>query len=98
AACAWIDQRGAPIVVKADGLAAGKGVVVAPDVATAKQAVHDILGLDGARVVIEECLLGEEASFIVVADGNFHGRTTTIVAFSTDEDAREGYGPYTPGF
>ena len=101
AACAWIDQRGAPIVVKADGLAAGKGVVVAPDVATAKQAVHDMLGLDGARVVIEECLLGEEASFIVVADG------TDYVAFPSSQDHKRigdgdtgpntgGMGAYSP--
>ena len=68
---AYIAQQGAPIVVKADGLAAGKGVVVAASVAEAQAAVDAMLGLGaaGARVVIEECLAGEEASFIVIADG-----------------------------
>ncbi len=74
AAHAYVDERGAPIVIKADGLAAGKGVVVA---ATAKEAhdavdmmlVDNKMGGAGARVVIEECLAGEEASFIVMADG-----------------------------
>ncbi len=67
-------SEGAPIVVKADGLAAGKGVVVAASVAEAQAAIDMMLGearlgAAGARVVIEECLQGEEASFIVVADG-----------------------------
>ena len=69
-ALAYIDQHGAPIVVKADGLAAGKGVVVATAVAEAKAAVIDMLGgrfADGARVVIEEFLSGVEASYIVIA-------------------------------
>jgi len=71
---AYIAQQGAPIVVKADGLAAGKGVVVAASVAEAQAAVDAFLvdnrlGDAGARVVIEECLVGEEASFIVIADG-----------------------------
>ena len=71
---AYIDQHGAPIVVKADGLAAGKGVVVATNVEQAHAAVDMMLvdnrmGAAGARVVIEECLAGEEASFIVIADG-----------------------------
>jgi phosphoribosylamine--glycine ligase len=71
---AYIDREGAPIVIKADGLAAGKGVVVAATVAEAKAAidqmlVHNRLGDAGARVVIEEFLDGEEASFIVMADG-----------------------------
>ncbi|MGZ5120849.1 MAG: phosphoribosylamine--glycine ligase [Burkholderiales bacterium] len=70
----YIDAQGAPIVVKADGLAAGKGVVVAPSAAEAHAAVDMMLvdnrmGAAGARVVIEECLEGEEASFIVLADG-----------------------------
>jgi phosphoribosylamine---glycine ligase len=74
AACAYIAQRGAPIVVKADGLAAGKGVVVATTVDEAQAAVRDMLsgamlGQAGARVVIEDFLEGEEASFIVVAGG-----------------------------
>jgi len=74
AAHAYIDERGAPIVVKADGLAAGKGVVVAQTVAEAHAAVDQMLidnrmGEAGARVVIEEFLHGEEASFIVLCDG-----------------------------
>jgi len=71
---AYIDAQGAPIVIKADGLAAGKGVVVASDLAEAHAAVDSMLGdgslgAAGARVVIEDCLMGEEASFIVMADG-----------------------------
>jgi len=71
---AYVDAQGAPIVIKADGLAAGKGVVVAATVAEAKAAIEMMLGDRklgdaGARVVIEECLEGEEASFIVMADG-----------------------------
>lgn len=73
-AIAYIRQHGAPIVVKADGLAAGKGVVVAMTEAEAIDAVCDMLsgnafGNAGCRVVIEECLIGEEASFIVICDG-----------------------------
>jgi phosphoribosylamine---glycine ligase len=71
---AYVDANGAPIVVKADGLAAGKGVVVAMDVAEAHAAIDMMLldnrmGSAGARVVIEEFLPGEEASFIVMVDG-----------------------------
>ncbi len=71
---AYVDTQGAPIVIKADGLAAGKGVVVASTTAQAKAAidlmlVHNRLGEAGARVVVEEFLDGEEASFIVMADG-----------------------------
>ena len=71
---AYVEKQGAPIVVKADGLAAGKGVVVAQTVAEAKQAIDAMmverkLGAAADRVVIEECLEGEEASFIVIADG-----------------------------
>ncbi len=78
AAHAHLDAVGAPIVVKADGLAAGKGVVVATTAAEAHDAVDAMLRTDaagvlhnpgGARVVIEECLQGEEASFIVLVDG-----------------------------
>jgi phosphoribosylamine--glycine ligase len=72
AAHAYVTSRGAPIVVKADGLAAGKGVVVAMDERAAHAAVDAMLpdaGPTGARVVIEEFLDGEEASFIVMADG-----------------------------
>ena len=74
AAHRYIDAQGAPIVIKADGLAAGKGVVVAMTLADAHAAVDDMLvgnrmGEAGARVVIEEFLEGEEASFIVMVDG-----------------------------
>jgi phosphoribosylamine--glycine ligase len=73
-ALAYLREVGAPIVVKADGLAAGKGVILAEDLATAEAAVHDMLagnafGEAGHRVVIEEFLQGEEASFIVMVDG-----------------------------
>jgi phosphoribosylamine--glycine ligase len=71
---AYVSERGAPIVVKADGLAAGKGVVVAMTVEEAHAAIDAMLvdnsmGAAGARVVVEEFLAGEEASFIVMADG-----------------------------
>ena len=71
---AYVDAQGAPIVIKADGLAAGKGVVVAMTLAEAHAAIDDMLagnklGSAGARVVIEEFLDGEEASFIVMVDG-----------------------------
>jgi phosphoribosylamine--glycine ligase len=71
---AYVERHGAPIVVKADGLAAGKGVVVAASVAEAHAAIdafmeRGALGEAGRRVVIEECLEGEEASFIVISDG-----------------------------
>jgi len=74
AAHAYVDERGAPIVVKADGLAAGKGVVVAMALADAHAAIDAMLvgnamGDAGARVVVEEFLVGEEASFIVMVDG-----------------------------
>ncbi|MCU7906670.1 MAG: phosphoribosylamine--glycine ligase [Candidatus Thiodiazotropha sp. (ex Epidulcina cf. delphinae)] len=70
----YLHQTGAPIVIKADGLAAGKGVIVAMDLPTAESAVRDMLagnafGEAGHRVVIEAYLEGEEASFIVIADG-----------------------------
>ncbi len=75
AAHAYIDRRGAPIVIKADGLAAGKGVVVAMSLPEAHAAVDAMLvdnrmGDAGARVVIEDFLEGEEASFIVMVDGH----------------------------
>lgn len=78
AAHAYVDERGAPIVIKADGLAAGKGVVVAMDLVEAHEAIDDMLlgnslgvshNADGARVVIEDFLDGEEASFICMCDG-----------------------------
>ena len=74
AARAYLREQGAPIVVKADGLAAGKGVVVAASLAEAEEAVADIMecrihGKAGATVVIEECLVGEEVSFFALCDG-----------------------------
>ena len=71
---AYVQQRGAPIVVKADGLAAGKGVIVAKTVAEAEQAITDIMeqhvfGDAGAQVVFEDCLVGEEASVMALVDG-----------------------------
>ncbi len=74
AALAYVRERGAPIVVKADGLAAGKGVTVARDVAQAETAVREamvegLFGQAGARVVIEECMEGEEASVLAFCDG-----------------------------
>jgi phosphoribosylamine---glycine ligase len=73
-AIAYVRQKGAPVVVKADGLAAGKGVIVAMTLKEAEDAIHDMLagnafGDAGHRVVIEEYLDGEEASFIVMVDG-----------------------------
>ena len=100
AAHAYIDAEGAPIVVKADGLAAGKGVVVAMDVAEAHAAVDMMLsdnklGDAGARVVIEEFLEGEEASFIVMADGKH------ALAMATSQDHKRlgdgDQGPNTGG-
>jgi len=103
---AYIDERGAPIVVKADGLAAGKGVVVATTAAEAHAAVDAMLtgnsmGAAGARVVIEEFLDGEEASFIVMADGRH------ALALATSQDHKRlqdgdrgpntgGMGAYSP--
>jgi len=85
AALAYIHEKGAPIVVKADGLAAGKGVIVAMTLEEAEAAVRDMLsgnafGDAGARVVIEEFLEGEEASFISMVDG----RTALPMATSQD--------------
>jgi phosphoribosylamine--glycine ligase len=97
---AYIDREGAPIVIKADGLAAGKGVVVATDAAEAHAAVDMMLvgnkmGSAGARVVIEECLIGEEASFIVLAAG----RNALALASSQDHKRlKDGdQGPNTGG-
>ena len=100
AAIAYINKIGAPIVVKADGLAAGKGVIVAMDIAEAEAAVRDMLagnafGEAGHRVVIEEFLDGEEASFIVMADG------VNVLPMATSQDHKrvgEGdTGPNTGG-
>ena len=107
---AYVDQKGAPIVVKADGLAAGKGVVVAMTLAQAHEAI-DFMLLDntlgvahnagGARVVIEEFLQGEEASFMVLCDGK------NVAALATSQDHKRlqdgdegpntgGMGAYSP--
>ena len=103
---AYIDAQGAPIVIKADGLAAGKGVVVAMTLEEAHGAVDMMLadnklGDAGARVVIEEFLEGEEASFIVMVDGK------NVLALATSQDHKRlldadagpntgGMGAYSP--
>jgi phosphoribosylamine---glycine ligase len=105
-ALAYLKEKGAPIVVKADGLAAGKGVIVAETLAQAEEAVTDMLsgnafGDAGCRVVIEEFLEGEEASFIVIADGK------NILPMATSQDHKRvgngdtgpntgGMGAYSP--
>ena len=102
----FIRQQGAPIVVKADGLAAGKGVIIAETTTQAEAAVLDMLagnafGDAGHRVVIEEFLVGEEASFIVMADGK------NILPLATSQDHKAmgdgdtgpntgGMGAYSP--
>jgi phosphoribosylamine--glycine ligase len=100
AAHQYIDQKGAPIVIKADGLAAGKGVVVAMTLEEAHGAVDMMLsdnrlGDAGARVVIEEFLAGEEASFIVMVDGK------NILPLATSQDHKrlkdDDQGPNTGG-
>jgi len=106
AAHAHVDQNGAPIVIKADGLAAGKGVVVATTLAQAHEAIDWMLGSDdnklgvvhndgGARVVIEQFLEGEEASFIVLCDGK------NVVPLATSQDHKrlldDDDGPNTGG-
>jgi phosphoribosylamine--glycine ligase len=97
---AYIDAKGAPIVIKADGLAAGKGVVVAMSLDEAHAAVDMMLadnklGNAGARVVIEEFLTGEEASFIVLVDGK------NVLALATSQDHKRlldaDQGPNTGG-
>ncbi|GAB3381712.1 phosphoribosylamine--glycine ligase [Spongiibacter taiwanensis] len=105
-ALAYLREQGAPIVVKADGLAAGKGVIVAETLAQAEDAVRDMLsgnafGDAGCRVVIEEFLTGEEASFIVMVDGK------NILPMATSQDHKRvgdgdtgpntgGMGAYSP--
>ena len=100
AAHAYIREKGAPIVIKADGLAAGKGVIVAMNEDEAHAAVDDMLlgnkmGDAGARVVIEDFLRGEEASFIVMADGD------NVLPMATSQDHKRlldtgGMGAYSP--
>ncbi len=106
AALDYIRAQGAPIVIKADGLAAGKGVIVAQTLAEAEAAATDMLsggrfGNAGARIVVEEFLDGEEASFIVITDGE----TILPLATSQDHKARDegdtgpntgGMGAYSP--
>lgn len=105
-ALAYLQEKGAPIVIKADGLAAGKGVIVAETLAQAEEAVKDMLsgnafGDAGCRVVIEEFLEGEEASFIVIVDGE------NILPMATSQDHKRvgngdtgpntgGMGAYSP--
>ena len=97
---AYIEGHGAPVVVKADGLAAGKGVIVAATVEEAKQAVDLIMkdkafGSAGDHVVVEDCLAGEEASFIAFTDGK------TVLPLPTSQDHKAVYendkGPNTGG-
>jgi len=99
-ALAYVQAQGAPIVIKADGLAAGKGVIVAMSLTEAEAAIKDMLagnafGDAGHRVVIEEFLTGEEASFIVMVDGK------NVLSFATSQDHKRAYnndeGPNTGG-
>ncbi|MBH2899664.1 phosphoribosylamine--glycine ligase [Serratia ureilytica] len=99
-ALAYVRSKGAPIVIKADGLAAGKGVIVAMTLQEAEEAVRDMLagnafGDAGHRIVVEEFLDGEEASFIVMVDGE------NVVPMATSQDHKRGgdgdTGPNTGG-
>ncbi len=99
-AIAYVKKIGAPIVIKADGLAAGKGVTVARDVNTAIEAIEAamikrVFGVAGERVVVEECLEGEEASILAFSDGE------TVVPMVTSQDHKPVYdddqGPNTGG-
>lgn len=105
-ALAYVREKGAPIVVKADGLAAGKGVIVAMTLKEAEDAIQDMLagnafGEAGSRVVIEEFLEGEEASYIVIVDGD------NVLPMATSQDHKRvgdgdtgpntgGMGAYSP--
>ena len=100
AAKAYIDEQGAAIVIKADGLAAGKGVIVAETIEQAHEAIDDMLadnkfGAAGSRVVIEQFLQGEEASFICMVDGE------NILPMATSQDHKRAFegdtGPNTGG-
>ena len=100
AAKAYIDEQGAPIVIKADGLAAGKGVIVAETIEQAHEAIDDMLadnkfGDAGSRVVVEQFLQGEEASFICMVDGE------NILPMATSQDHKRAFegdtGPNTGG-
>ncbi len=105
AAKAYVQAQGAPIVVKADGLAAGKGVIIAETVAQAEAAIDDMFGGEfgaaGAEVVIEEFMRGEEASFFILCDGE------TVLPIGTAQDHKRvgdgdtgpntgGMGAYSP--
>jgi phosphoribosylamine--glycine ligase len=99
-ALAYLRAEGAPIVIKADGLAAGKGVTVATDLAEAERAVRDALedqkfGAAGAELVIEECLVGEEVSFFALVDG------THAIPLASAQDHKRAFdgdkGPNTGG-
>ncbi|MDP8223724.1 MAG: phosphoribosylamine--glycine ligase [Candidatus Lernaella stagnicola] len=103
---AYIREQGAPIVVKADGLAAGKGAIVCATISEAENAVDDILverrfGSAGDRLIVEECLVGEEASFLVLSDGEH------VLALASSQDHKPvgdgdtgpntgGMGAYSP--
>lgn len=96
----YVEEKGTPIVIKADGLAAGKGVIIANTQSEALNAINDMLegnrfGEAGSRVVIEEFLVGEEASFIVMVDG----KNILPMATSQDHKARDNgdKGPNTGG-
>ncbi|SFV87230.1 Phosphoribosylamine--glycine ligase [hydrothermal vent metagenome] len=96
----YVQNKGVPIVIKADGLAAGKGVIIAHTQQEAEAAIHDMLagnrfGKAGSRVVVEEFLVGEEASFIVMVDG----KNILPMATSQDHKARDNgdKGPNTGG-
>ncbi len=100
AALAYVQKVGAPLVVKADGLAAGKGVTVARDLEQAEAALRDamekkVFGDAGARVVVEDCLMGEEASILAFCDGK------TVRPLATSQDHKPAFdndeGPNTGG-
>ncbi len=107
-ALAYLREKGAPIVIKADGLAAGKGVIVAMTLEEAEAAVKDMLagnafGDAGHRIVIEEFLDGEEASFIVMVDGEhvlpmatsqITSASATAIPARTPADGAPGAGGY----
>ncbi len=99
-ALAYVNEKGAPLVIKADGLAAGKGVTVALDKETAIAAINEsmvegIFGDAGSKIIIEECLVGEEASFLAFTDG------TCVLPMLTSQDHKPAYdgdtGPNTGG-
>ncbi len=98
-ACEYVREKGAPIVIKADGLAAGKGVTVAETIEQAEEAINDALGgafgEAGSRVVIEDFLVGEEASILALIDGEH------VVMLASSQDHKRAYegdtGPNTGG-